>query len=307
MGTEHWTSKISLNEATVAELLGGEFDELKDAKIAYFNEGWDSWIFRVNENYLFRFPKSADSSKRLKSEIRLLPEIEDELPIPIPAFEYVGEPSEKYPCHYAGYEMVEGTPGVELPDLKTDLGPIAKQLGRFLSKLHSLPRKTAEECGVPVDENLDALGDIRKDALAQLETVRDVLPPGLPEKVDAFLRQDIQRLGKHSGASRLIHNDFSNEHILLDDARKKVVGIIDWGDVELGDPAMDFAGLIQWQGPDFFDAVREHYSLKLDDEAKDRARYIACSEGLGDIHYGIKTKRKNFAVSGAKAVINALR
>jgi hypothetical protein len=53
--------------------------------------------------------------------------------------------------------------------------------------------------------------------------------------------------------------------------------------------------------------VLKHYKLKLDENAVSRARYIACSEGLGDIHYGIKTKRKMFAVSGAKAVINALK
>ena len=57
----------------------------------------------------------------------------------------------------------------------------------------------------------------------------------------------------------LVHNDVSAEHILLDEAARAITGVIDWGDVAIGDPAVDLAGVFHWGGPAFVDAVLQAY------------------------------------------------
>ena len=41
-------------------------------------------------------------------------------------------------------------------------------------------------------------------------------------------------------APQLVHGDFDGRHLLVDD-RGLVTGVIDWGDVHLGNPAVDLA------------------------------------------------------------------
>ncbi len=40
----------------------------------------------------------------------------------------------------------------------------------------------------------------------------------------------------------LIHHDLAPEHILVTPDGTRIAGVIDWGDLALGDPALDFAG-----------------------------------------------------------------
>ncbi len=52
----------------------------------------------------------------------------------------------------------------------------------------------------------------------------------------------------------LLHADLGGEHLLIDPDTSRVTGIIDWTDMEWGDPARDFSGLARWR-PDLLDAA----------------------------------------------------
>lgn len=55
--------------------------ELPVDAVEYLAEGWDSTVFTVNGELVFRFPKRADVAAQLRRELRLLP-------APIPRFLY---------------------------------------------------------------------------------------------------------------------------------------------------------------------------------------------------------------------------
>lgn len=50
----------------------------------------------------------------------------------------------------------------------------------------------------------------------------------------------------------LTHHDLAPEHILITPDGTRIAGVIDWGDLALGDPALDFAGF-----------ARDEYDLRL--------------------------------------------
>ena len=48
---------------------------------------------------------------------------------------------------------------------------------------------------------------------------------------------------RFGGAPVLCHGDIAPEHILVDEAGGRVLGLIDFGDLLVGDPAIDLAGV----------------------------------------------------------------
>ncbi|WP_304458593.1 aminoglycoside phosphotransferase family protein [Alicyclobacillus sendaiensis] len=58
----------------------------------------------------------------------------------------------------------------------------------------------------------------------------------------------------------LLHGDLTHAHILYHPCVTEAIGIIDFGDVQFGDPAYDFAGLYWDYGPAFVQNVLDHYA-----------------------------------------------
>ncbi len=52
------------------------------------------------------------------------------------------------------------------------------------------------------------------------------------------------------------------------------MGVLDWADVSLGDPAGDFAGFVSWGGPPALDALLAAYPGRLDGIAE-RVRFLS--------------------------------
>jgi aminoglycoside phosphotransferase (APT) family kinase protein len=72
---------------------------------------------------------------------------------------------------------------------------------------------------------------------------------------DAFLAE----LARAGGPVALLHHDLATEHILVDPAGAWITGVIDWGDVWIGDPAMDLAGFAHACDAATLDAVLAAY------------------------------------------------
>ena len=82
-----------------------------------------------------------------------------------------------------------------------------------------------------------------QEARDQLEQLASVLEAELINRCGSFLEDHILANRRYSGPPRLLHADFSAEHILLSSDGRQVVGVIDWTDAEIGDPAFDFGYL----------------------------------------------------------------
>jgi aminoglycoside phosphotransferase (APT) family kinase protein len=148
-------------------------------------------------------------------------------------------PSEAYPWPFAGYRRLEGRELSSLRPADETYGELAAALGGFLRALHGTDAAPLTEAGLPGDE-IGRLDDVRM--MPKLETrLRELHEAGIVRDPAAILRA-AEALRPIAPPSRLTvaHGDLYARHVLVSDAMT-ATGIIDWGDVHLGDPAVDLS------------------------------------------------------------------
>ncbi len=50
---------------------------------------WSCFVLDVHDERILRFPRTLEDSKRIEPEVRLLPELEKRLSVPVPHYEHI--------------------------------------------------------------------------------------------------------------------------------------------------------------------------------------------------------------------------
>jgi aminoglycoside phosphotransferase (APT) family kinase protein len=234
-----WLADISLTQDQAKVLIETQFPELKPADLKPFGEGWDNFAFLVNNTYLFRFPRREVAVPGLENETNLLPVIADKLPVIIPFPCFVGKPSETFPWLFAAYKLLPGDTACELNLSDDQRTKLAEPLGLFLKKLHSINIEDVLKHGAKYDEmgRLDLSLRIPK-LKAMLEKINHT---GININIEPLLHfvTNLSSL-RPPQTLHLVHGDLYIRHLILN-KELKLTGIIDWGDIHLGDPALDIS------------------------------------------------------------------
>jgi aminoglycoside phosphotransferase (APT) family kinase protein len=123
-------------------------------------------------------------------------------------------------------------------------------VGAFLTALHSFPVSRARELGVrPINQTTKLTGKAAapanwRETLSDFyELTRQQAFPLLSNELQRKLARRFERFlaeERHFAFEPvLVHADLWKDHILLKMQEQQVSGIIDFGDVGIGDPAMD--------------------------------------------------------------------
>ncbi len=231
-----WTAEYALDADTARALIATQFPALAHATVEPFANGWDNTGFLVDETFVFRFPRRSIAAPLIAREIAVVPLVAPHVPAPIPVPRFAGHPANGYPWRFAGYARLGGRPLSE-----TELTPtadLARSLGRFLRALHVLDPAPALAAGLPDDE-LARLAVAKRAPQAE-QRLRALANAGHlddPEPLIALLHAPLASAGVRR---RIVHGDLYARHVLVDDTGT-LTGIIDWGDVHFGDPALDLA------------------------------------------------------------------
>lgn len=109
-----------------------------------------------------------------------------------------------------------------------------------------------------------------------MDSVRNIVFPILNngEKlwVEKLFESFFVTLREGSFIPRVIQGDIMPEHIIVNPKSHKLVGIIDFGDVSVGDPAYDFAFLSRY-GKDFLTETYKNYKLQRDEHFEERRKF----------------------------------
>ena len=103
-----WAAEIAVDGALAKALIEDQFRRLLPAIVEPLGAGWDNSVFRVNGQFVFRFPRRAVAVELIQTELRCLPLLGPRLPVPIPIPVYAGQPSPSYPWPFAGYSYLSG-------------------------------------------------------------------------------------------------------------------------------------------------------------------------------------------------------
>ncbi|HEX4929226.1 MAG TPA: phosphotransferase [Gaiellaceae bacterium] len=241
----------------------------KPGAILENDDGYDYEVAIVDDEWVFRFPRRPGVEEALEVEIALLPALAPALPVDVPAFEHVS-----HDPLFVGYRLLRGEPLVDED---------ADGVRAFLDALHAF-----DPSGLPVAR--PDWAEAYREQCAEFERLVfpvldiDLRAQGTRLFGDVETLLDIEPV--------LLHADLGPAHLLVRDGR--LAGVIDWADVRVGDPALDYAWLLNGPFPDW----------DVDPDVRRRARFYHRLGPWYEAHYGLFTNRPvhvERGVAGIKA------
>src|SRR5690606_13803533 len=140
---------------------------------------------------------------------------------------------------------------------ESERAALAGAVGGFLAALHRLDVSLVSRCGLRQSDHAGDIGRLR-------QAVADAADTTLPAFLRARLETCFDRYlsGPIDAAYRpaILHADLSPEHVRFDPDAAVLTGVIDWGDVRIGDPARDFIFLYEDWGTDFLGIALDAYA-----------------------------------------------
>ena len=221
--------EVDTDVALVRRLLAGQFTHWADLEVEpVVSYGTDHDIYRLGDDLAARLPRIEWATKQAEKEAEWLPKIAPHLPLAIPVQLAMGRPAEGYPFQWSVYEWL---PGENANGTIDDLDRAAVDLAAFVKALRRVdatgahPRPTGSR-GAPLAEldehvrrSIAELGD-RIDGRAALRSWEESL-----------------HASGWDGEEVWVHGDLLPGNLLV--VAGRLSGVIDFGCLNVGDPACD--------------------------------------------------------------------
>jgi aminoglycoside phosphotransferase (APT) family kinase protein len=207
----------------------------------------------ARRSWVVRAPRRAAAGAALESELRLLAGLaalpDGTLPFAVP------RPAGTAPLPEGGRCVVYPyLPGAPLHPGELRPGPgLAASLGRALAALHDVPRSVVEDAGLPAYEATE----YRERRIAELD--RAAGTGHVPARLLSRWEKVLEDVGRWRFQPSVVHGELVAEHVLVDGGT--VVGMLDWGEARVADPADDLAWVAVGADSEALDSVLEAYAL----------------------------------------------
>ncbi|MDQ4504585.1 aminoglycoside phosphotransferase family protein [Sinomonas sp. ASV322] len=231
-------SRVPEAEAIItAELVRGllheQHPDLATLPLVPAAEGWDNVVFRLGDELAVRLPRRELAAGLVLSELRFVGSIAERTNVALPVPVRRGRPGRGYPWDWSVYRWTEGTPGLEVP--APERGGVGELAG-FLGVLHTAAPPEAPE---------NPFRGLHIGALDGRVRERLDLVEHRPDHARLVALWDrLSAAPAYDGPPVWVHGDLHPGNLLfaLDGS---LAGVIDFGDLCAGDPAVDLA--VAWQ------------------------------------------------------------
>lgn len=235
--------EIELTAEVVRELLRDQHPDLAERPLTLGARGWDNQLWRLGDDLAVRLPWQTETADALLlKEHTWLPVLAPHLPLPVPVPQRLGRPSARYPRPWIVTTWVPGTPADRAPVTRS--GPAADALAAFLADLHRPAPADAPKGG---HGRGGALSQVARGVARHFDTMTGLAtalaktrqePPPDPDTVRAIW-DDAVAAPRWEGPPLWQHGDLHPANVLTTDGN--ICGVIDFGDLCAGDPALDLA------------------------------------------------------------------
>jgi aminoglycoside phosphotransferase (APT) family kinase protein len=238
-----WDAEIPLTPDMARAALRRGAPALAHESLTVAGEGWDNLVFRVGLGHALRLPRRQLAADLLAGEVDFLRAWAPALPLPVPQVVARIPPGDGYPHESVLVTWVAGGTGcIERSD--DQRAACAPALGCFLRALHALP-PILPDGSMPRGDTLRRAEVPHRAALIRswLEALM-VEAPDLDLAPAVPLLEALATTPQWPHPPRWVHGDLYGRHLMI--AGDALCGIIDWGDVHLGDPAIDLSIVRSW-------------------------------------------------------------
>jgi len=293
-----WEPEQVIEPPTALRIIQEQFPRLLAKHIRLLGAGWDNTAFILNDEMIFRFPRRKIALPLLEAEWCVLPKISDKLSLPIPVPQWKGVPGPDFPWPFIGYRMLPGFTACHAQISEKQRSLLAEPIARFLSLLHGIPLSDISGCRfeerhlgrvegssmiIKIQKNLEEMELIGFDYRKKIESLIE--------------RSHPLRVPK---ASHLVHGDFYVRHLLVDEEHR-LTGVIDWGDVHIGDPAIDLAAAHSFLPLDAHAVFRRAYG-NVSEETWNLARLRAILSSTYILLFGHHAKDPDLVREGIRSL-----
>jgi aminoglycoside phosphotransferase (APT) family kinase protein len=265
--------EVDTDVALVRRLLAAQFPHWADLSIDLVDSyGTDHDIYRLGDDLAARLPRIGWATRQAAKEAEWLPKLAPHLPLAIPTQLARGQPAEGYPLEWSVYEWL---PGENANGTIDDLNQAAIDLAAFVRALRRIdwsgahPRSPGSRGGPlaeldePVRRSIAELGD-RIDGEAAVRSWEESLHASAWHGPDVW-----------------VHGDLLPGNLLVLDGR--LAGVIDFGCLNVGDPACDLQPAWNvFAGPN---RARYRAELEVDDASWLRGRGWALFQAVVALPY----------------------
>jgi aminoglycoside 2''-phosphotransferase len=283
-------------------------------KIIYLGEGLNNCVYEVNDQYIFQFPKHFRAEKDCEKEIYLLNALRPNLNILVPNFQFIANEQKSnksykkflayilrqlesilnkyhllidfdksriicncYDKIFVGYKKISGTNYSDgnfntLSALRHD--NIAQQLANFFLCLHNLKVENLEQLNINT-------WHFDQQYYAKFEPIINeyIIPKISPKQAEILLKYYYDYLSQpaqYEYIPYLIHADITCDHIIFDKSENQIAGIIDFGEVCIGDPDYDFFIIYQEYGRELLELILMYYGRSLTSQVWRKFQFLDC-------------------------------
>lgn len=286
----------------IKEAINKEFPGFNIFSVAKIGEGWDSKAFIINGTWIFRFPKRPEVKNNLKKEVLLLPAIRKLVNLDMPLFEYISNIQ-----IFVGYKKLEGSFFnheffISLSAVEQE--NIIKQIADFLLTMHDFDFKKLQH--IELEE-----ANYKELYKAGFIEVQEIIYPNISDdfqqiftdSYNSYLNNVKNFLFKKS----LLHNDISCDHLLYNETKKVLTGIIDFGDIAIGDPDYDLMYLYDELGQQFVTRLLKYFPEVDTRDLFAKLKFFQLADALQSIIHSIKEHENNKIDKGYKLLSKLLK
>ena len=222
--------EVEVDIDLVEVLLAQQHPNLATLPLRPCEHGFDNFMFRLGESFAVRLPRTAAAARLLANEQRWLITLSDGLPLPIPVPIRTGQPGFGFPWRWSVVPWLMGSTAEVAPVAASE----APRLAGFLRALHlpapsDAPRNA--ERATPLTSRAAAIAE----RMIRLARTTDVMS----DRIREAWRESLE--ARDDARPTWIHGDLHGRNVLTLDGT--ITGVIDWGDMTCGDPAIDLACL----------------------------------------------------------------
>lgn len=304
-----WEADVELSLSDAKRVLQQQWPDsfagLGDDDVVMLGVGWDNTAVTVahgGDRLVFRFPRRQIAVELLQTEVRVLRALAPTLPVPVPHPTWEGTASDLFCWPFAGYAHVDGDTACRRRLTREQRCLLAPELAGFLRTLHDV----GLEVGAPEDEHQRLDANVRLDALQKkLTTSIAVAEKRDSPLASTALTEFVATLPslpapKAGDAACVVHGDLYARHLLVDE-NAHLCGVIDWGDVHRGDPAVDLSIVFGFLPPQAHDAFFAVYG-GVDDDTQKLASFRALWSAVSLVDYGADVDDEDLIVEGLIAL-----
>ena len=189
--------------------------------------GTDHDVYRLGADMSLRLPRTAWAGAQAAKESTVLAAMASGLSVPVPEVLLLGEPTDEFPHPWSVQRWLPGAAATAAP---FDGGALAADLARFVRSLRSVPI-----AGAPVRPPSARGGDLELHDQAVGERI-DELGDRVDPETMARAWEESRSAVEPSGET-WTHGDLLPGNLLLIEGR--LTGVIDFGALNVADPALD--------------------------------------------------------------------